>query len=357
MRDQRGRNVAGIRRYFVFLRGVIGCIRGGLAYVHRGVKAIEPWALFLAVVGLGATMITMLVELDDRKSERTFRAWELILTITDRSSEDMPTGTGSAIHLAMEYLNRESTGWGCAPIVRVLTTRLTGSNSRECLVPRKEKESMADLRAPDSILNEIDLRRADLRRALLSGAELMHARLAEADLSGAVLEGANLFGADLEGAKLYSTNLRHASIRCVNMSHAELGAIDMTDAYTVGPHWVASSDTPRDIGRLYCRGEYLLDLTDSHVRGGNFSTSRIPYTNFSHVDFGSADLKDALITGSNLSGANLTLTRNLTQDQLDSACADPNSPPEIPERDDLTWNGQDSGNSSFCDYLTEAAFD
>ncbi len=56
----------------------------------------------------------------------------------------------------------------------------------------------------------IDLRGANLRRAVLAGADLGNARLGDADLSGADLSGANLGQADLTGARLAGADLSGA---------------------------------------------------------------------------------------------------------------------------------------------------
>ncbi len=59
-------------------------------------------------------------------------------------------------------------------------------------------------------LSKADLKRAKLSGADLSGADLSYARLEKADLSGANLYGASLEKANLLGAKLNNTNFSEA---------------------------------------------------------------------------------------------------------------------------------------------------
>ena len=110
----------------------------------------------------------------------------------------------------------------------------------------------------------VDLSRADLRGAILSGAFLLGADLRGADLSGAILGEADLLGANLRGAILgdadlrdailtgadlcdanlsdailHYTNLSHAILRYTNLSDARLfetifGNVDLTSVIGLG---------------------------------------------------------------------------------------------------------------------------
>jgi hypothetical protein len=84
-------------------------------------------------------------------------------------------------------------------------------------------------RDPARDVQHIDLSRAVLTDAVLSGADLSRAVLTDAVLSGAVLSGANLTGANLSGAVLSGANLRGAVLTGANLSRANL-----TDAVLSG---------------------------------------------------------------------------------------------------------------------------
>ena len=102
----------------------------------------EPWGIILTLIGLVIALITVVVDLEDRQSERTFRAWQVV-----REYEDRAGAPGSSLREALQFLNREFDGAWCGFLVSWTSQRLTG-NRRECLFPRKVGESLAG-RIPD----------------------------------------------------------------------------------------------------------------------------------------------------------------------------------------------------------------
>lgn len=84
-------------------------------------------------------------------------------------------------------------------------------------------------------LSQIDLREADLSRAVFIGANLERANLEFANLYGANLENADLtdaclFYANLRRAKLCNANLKGADLRSANLTDAKLTGADLSDA-------------------------------------------------------------------------------------------------------------------------------
>lgn len=122
----------------------------------------------------------------------------------------------------------------------------------------------------------IYLRRVKLSSADLSGADFAFADFGEANLRRTRFEEADLFGANFVGASLLWANLKDAI------------------------------------------------LADANFTGVNFSSA-----NFSGANF----------TNTNITDANLSKARNLTQQQLNVACAEEGKPPRIHPR--LTWNARD----------------
>ncbi len=145
-----------------------------LRALHKAVVVIEPWGIILAVFGFVISIAGFILELDDRQSERTFRAWEVILSSQGQGNN------GSSVRKALEYLNREFDGRFCGEWGRSVSSALSGNNDRACLLPKKKKESFANV---------------DLNKAILSGVNLSGADLRGAGLSGTDLSGANLSGA------------------------------------------------------------------------------------------------------------------------------------------------------------------
>ncbi|MDX1482975.1 MAG: pentapeptide repeat-containing protein [Alphaproteobacteria bacterium] len=151
----------------------------------------------------------------------------------------------------------------------------------------------ADLRyanATNAFLSKADLNDADLRGARLGHAALRETQLKNADLRGAYLVNADLRDADLQGAKLQRAHLARARLRGANLQETSLQGANLESA---------------DL-----RGAVLWR---ADLRGVRFGTvfSRLPNTN--------------------LSGANLGASLNLTKRQLHKACGDHETklPPEF----------------------------
>lgn len=173
---------------------------------RRLVSGFEPWGIVLtpigvglALIGVAIALITIMVDLDDRQSERTFRAWQLVLA--DRAA-------GSSQREAVEHLNRQFDGFVCEPWVNSISIRLTGNHRRKCLLPGKERASFENIVARGAVLTGANLTAVDMRRA-----DLMNANLSRANLSRAVLLSADIRGANLSWANLRNAFLMYADMR------------------------------------------------------------------------------------------------------------------------------------------------
>ena len=86
------------------------------------------------------------------------------------------------------------------------------------------------------------------------------------------------------------------------------------------------------------------NLSSVILHSVNLTSASVGLANLTGANLGSANLRDTILTDTNLSGANLSRVRNLTQDQLDKACADPANPPNLENANDvrtgdpLVWN-------------------
>lgn len=142
-------------------------------------------------------------------------------------------------------------------------------------------------------LSGVDLSGANLRRAILSGANFSGAKLNGTDLSGA-----HLLGANFAGASMLDTNLSGADITRTNFTNAVLFLANLSKVSTNTMDFI-----------FYGIGEVV----------ENPSSQK----HFNMANFSGASLLDT-----NLSGADMSLVRGLTQKQLDEAFA--HTPPKLP---------------------------
>jgi len=140
------------------------------------------------------------------------------------------------------------------------------------------------IRSSDQIGENLTLSHTDLRNANLSNAHLQGA-----NLWGVHLEGANLLAAHLEKAMLWDAHLERALLTNAHLRGARLMSARLEGATLIGAH---------------LEGAFLTN----------------------------ANLEGATLIGAHLEGANLIDAKNLTQDQIDTACVDQYT--ELPE--DLT---------------------
>ena len=193
--------------------------------LQKLVHGFAPWGIFLTMLGLLITLFGLVIELEDRQSERIFRAWATV-TEVERQSRSRPyeevglkwlSGSGSAAYQAIVFLNRDFNGRFCGLWLVPIFEFLTGNHTRTCFIPKKRKGSFAnrDFRGANfefisltsAVLVNVNfenanLENANLENAILVGANLADAILADANLEYAILEGANLEGANLENANL-----------------------------------------------------------------------------------------------------------------------------------------------------------
>ena len=271
-------------------------------------RTIEITALLLGILGVLPALFTFWIESDDRLSERTFRAWEIILAVSDRNVEETqpevgdqnveegaPVAAGSTAREALEFLNRKFDGRFCSALLRRVSIAVTGNARRRCLFPAKEKAILDYLRLPRVNLNGINLDSAQLRVANLRGVTLFDAVLTNAQLGYADLSNADFTGADLTGAILNRAVLDDAIF------------------------WFA-------------------DLTGAEIDGRSLRDASFCGANLSEVDFGESDLQGCNFENADLSGADLQNTLGLMPHQLQVACAEPGAQPMLPAG--LTWRGK-----------------
>lgn len=254
--------------------------------LQKAVRFIEPWGISLAVIGLLLALIAFLIELEDRQSERIFRAWDVVL------KSEASRASGGSARQALEYLNREYDGWGCGILMHQISLTFTGVKSRECLIPRKRRESFISVQLPKAILVGANLEGAILDNANLASSSLAHSNLRGASLAGVNLESVNLYGADLSFSDF--------------------------------------DDTLSFISDIF-------GATGPRLENTNLQNALLAEANLSDADLGRTLLTGAILTQSDVSGARLASVIGLTQEMLDRACG-ARPPATLPK--DLSWRSQ-----------------
>ena len=136
------------------------------------------------------------------------------------------------------------------------------------------------------------LARANLRSADLVGAQLSYAHLNDADLNGTCLAWSVLRGADLGNASLIDADMTGSALNFAHLEGAQLVRADLSHALLLSPVLKATNFTAANFkGALL-----ILRLSQANVAG--------------------ADFTDAVIGGSDLSGANLIEAVGLTAAQV-----------------------------------------
>lgn len=195
--------------------------------------------------------------------------------------------------------------------------------------PQLREDVLAAMRAIGTrSKDDIELEKKEKFSLTLAGASL-----ADANLSGANLSGANLTKADLTIATLINTNLLEANLTDTNLSGADLTRANLAGANLL----IANLNTAFLTNSV---------LTNAILINANLLKATLVDADLTGASLVEANLARAVLSGANLTGAYLTQARDLTQRQIDQACADPDNPPELAGAYDsetgvpLEWRGQ-----------------
>ena len=236
-----------------------------------GVLAWAPklgW-LVTAIALLGGCLAFM-IEMEDRQAERIFRAWEIVAktgpTEQIAVARDGPTVGNSNTNAgrALEFLNREFSGWGCNGIVNDVARLMTGDERRKCVLPRKRRESLVGLQ-----LSNMYLEKVWLPRSLLKFTQLKRSFLEKANLKEADLTCANLASSLLASAEMDEAILKRASMRAANLTGARLNNSDLRGTDLVAAHLKA---TNLEGARMGCLETGSGDRVCTDVRGATALT-------------------------------------------------------------------------------------
>jgi len=162
-------------------------------------------------------------------------------------------------------------------------------------------------RTPERDIRTIDLARANLIGAILSGAilrkaDLTGAILRKADLTGANLSGADLAGADLAFADLTGATLAGATLVRAILSGAILRKADLTGANLTFANLTGANMGPRDDSDV----KFVSARDTERLRGANLTGADLAFADLTGAGLTGAILTDADLTGAKLRGAYLT---------------------------------------------------
>ncbi|MCJ8337556.1 MAG: pentapeptide repeat-containing protein [Pseudomonadales bacterium] len=179
------------------------------AHFTKLLKALGPYALILALFGLGWEIKMASEERKARSEARKVSAWQLLT---------VKAGGNSGKTEAMEYLHS-------------IGKRLSGI---DLSVEEGEGVSLSEAQLPGVMLRKSNLSEVDFVNANLTGADLSGANLTEAHLGIASLIGALLNETNLTGAYLNETNLTNAFLLEANLTNAFLWETNLTGADLTG---------------------------------------------------------------------------------------------------------------------------
>ncbi len=166
--------------------------------------------------------------------------------------------------------------------------------------------SILPLEGPTS---SIDLRCADLQRAVFTGIDLGQADLRGANLTGATFDGAVLVQTKLQGAVLRDTTIRDSDMTQAELAGADLRGIrvrntEMQQVELPGADLVGAELVDVDLGQA--------NLTGARLVGVDATDARFSQTRLVGADLTEAILAEAVLTQTELGDA--TLDRAVLRD-------------------------------------------
>ena len=90
-----------------------------LRHPHKTVKALEPWGILLAAIGLITAVASFWIDYHDRVQERTVRAWQLVTTPAPGNS-----GEPQLVVLREEVEEEGDDGFEVKPVIIYRELRL-----------------------------------------------------------------------------------------------------------------------------------------------------------------------------------------------------------------------------------------
>jgi uncharacterized protein YjbI with pentapeptide repeats len=218
----------------------------------------------------------------------------------------------------------QSTGWTrlyCIPLFLVISLMVLVTFN-----PQLFRRPLYLFRAAlsDAWLGGLDMRYASLGFANLQRAYLQEANLLEANLQGTNLQQANLQGTNLQQADLFLANLQGAELQQANLQGAKLESakLQQADLFLANLHQAVLHQANLQGAKLEYANLQQANLFLANLQQANLFLANLQQANLQQADLQRANLQQADLRKVNLQGADFTEAKNLTQDQLDTACGD-----------------------------------
>ncbi len=152
----------------------------------------------------------------------------------------------------------------------------------------------------------VDLTRAKLRLADLTGADLTGADLTGANLTGADLTDADLTDADLDGASFSLAILTRARITGADLTGADLTGADLTGADLRGADLTRANLTGANLRLAPVTDLTFAPLTEADLANADLTNANLTEADLTNADLTEADLTNADLTNADLTGTDLT---------------------------------------------------
>lgn len=212
--------------------------------------------------------------------------------------------------------------------------KLVGANLRKA---RLNESILINADLSNAILLEASLNKADLNGADLRNANLIRAKLNFSNFHKADFSNANFFEADLSNAILNGANL----ISGINITCEQIKST-VFDKDTRFPEYISIDKFSSD--NLNCknlRKEEGVDLSGrslnfADLRHTNLRNSNLSLASLTQADLRAAHFDNTNLSKANLKSANLDQVHNLTCGQIESAVIDKNT--RLPDYILLDWS-------------------
>lgn len=295
--------------------------KGGDRWVNRSVRGVG-WLLESAVaLALVVAIVQYVSEAPARRQQAQLAAWSAF-----NSAQDSGGGRTQALQALLKS-GASLTGLNAAGAylaqASLANSDLSGANLQGATLTGA---NLSHTRLEKTNLHQADLRASQLQSAKLGGAKLHRANLSLAQLQGADLLGAQLQGSNLQGANLQAaqfsypevsslrTSLERANLSLANLERAMLYNADLRYVNLQGSNLQGA-----DLRQADLRGvntQMLPPDADNASTSPGKPPRAVGQSNPTPSAYGPFDLTGAKLEGADLRGANLSMARGLSQQQL-----------------------------------------
>ena len=150
----------------------------------------------------------------------------------------------------------------------------------------------------------LDLHRAFIMDADLSGADLHGSDLRDSNFNGTNLSGADMRGSDLRGAKINKADLSGADMRGTDLRLAEMAGTNLSGANLSGALLQGANLRETNLSGAYV----VTNLVGILLEGANLRSAYLHGANLRSAQLIRADLRETNLEGVNLTNADLTRT-------------------------------------------------